>query len=86
MTHLEKITEENFVEAFNLKLAPEQERFVFRAAHARQDATIYWHIDDRFIGETKGEHQIACRAGKGRHLLTLVDDYGGQRKIWFEVK
>ena len=64
----------------------EQERFVFRAAHARQDATIYWHIDDRFIGETKGEHQIACRAGKGRHLLTLVDDYGGQRKIWFEVK
>lgn len=28
MTHLEKITEENFVDAFNLKLAPEQERFV----------------------------------------------------------
>ena len=64
----------------------EQEQFVFQAAHARPDAVIYWHIDDRFIRETRGEHQMACRVGRGKHLLTLVDDYGEQRKIWFEVK
>lgn len=28
MINLRKITEENFIDAFNLKLAPEQERFV----------------------------------------------------------
>lgn len=64
----------------------EQEKFVFKAAHARPDAVIYWHLDDTFLGETYTPHQIACRAKTGKHLLTLVDDQGNQRKILFEVK
>lgn len=65
----------------------QQERFVFKAAHQRPDAIIYWHLDDIYLGETTDQHhQIACRASRGRHLLTLVDDHGGQRKIAFDVK
>ncbi len=41
MTHLEKITEENFVDAFNLKLAPEQERFVSRPIRSLAQAYVY---------------------------------------------
>ena len=41
MTHLEKITEENFVEAFNLKLAPEQERFVSHPIRSLAQAYVY---------------------------------------------
>lgn len=43
MTHLEKITEENFVDAFNLKLAPEQERFVSHPIRSLAQAYVYRH-------------------------------------------
>lgn len=41
MTHLEKVTEENFVDAFNLKLAPEQERFVSHPIRSLAQAYVY---------------------------------------------
>lgn len=63
-----------------------KEKFVFKAAHARKDAVIYWHLDDQYLGETHENHQIACSANKGSHRLTLVDGWGNQRKIIFEVK
>jgi penicillin-binding protein 1C len=64
----------------------EYEQFIFRAAHTRPEAAIYWHIDDVYIGETSDNHQIACRVGAGHHLLTIVDTWGNQRRISFEVK
>lgn len=38
---LRKITEENFIDAFNLKLAPEQERFVSHPIRSLAQAYIY---------------------------------------------
>ena len=62
------------------------EKFVFKAAHARTNATIYWHLDSDFLGETTDQHQIACFVQAGKHLLTLMDDEGNQIKILFDVK
>ncbi|MDD2436525.1 MAG: penicillin-binding protein 1C [Massilibacteroides sp.] len=63
-----------------------QESFIFKAAHGRNDAVLYWHLDSVFIGKTRGQHQITCRPAPGKHLLTLIDSWGNQRKIAFEVK
>lgn len=41
MIHLRKITEENFLEAFGLKLAPEQERFVSHPIRSLAQAYVY---------------------------------------------
>ena len=41
MIHLRKITEENFIDAFNLKLAPEQERFVSHPVRSLAQAYVY---------------------------------------------
>lgn len=61
-----------------------REKFIFKAAHAREEATIYWHLDDTYLGETTGpDHQIACRVSSGKHVLTLIDNWGNQRKIRF---
>lgn len=62
------------------------EKFIFKAAHARSGATIYWHLDDTYLGETTDNHQIACSPDPGKHLLVLIDNLGNQRKILFEVK
>lgn len=78
--------EHNSVLFLPVGLSGEKEKFVFRAAHMRPEATIYWHLDDLYLGETEDEHQITCSPNPGTHLLTLVDDQGNQRKILFEVK
>ncbi len=64
----------------------EYEMFVFKAAHTRSEATIYWHIDDEYLGETTDNYQMACRLAAGEHILTLIDNWGNQRKIQFLVE
>ena len=41
MIHLRKITEENFIDAFHLKLALEQERFVSHSIRSLAQAYVY---------------------------------------------
>ena len=41
MINLRKITEETFIDAFNLKLAPEQERFVSHPIRSLAQAYVY---------------------------------------------
>lgn len=41
MINLKKITEENFIDAFNLKLASEQERFVSHPIRSLAQAYVY---------------------------------------------
>ena len=41
MTELRKITEDNFIDAFNLKLAPGQERFVSHPVRSLAQAYVY---------------------------------------------
>lgn len=66
-------------------LSGERERFVFRAAHARREATLYWHLDEEFLGQTVDTHEISCAPAPGKHVLTLADGWGNSRKIVFEV-
>jgi penicillin-binding protein 1C len=58
---------------------------VFEMAHRNSDAVIYWHIDNIYIGSTKGIHQISIAPVVGRHLLTVVDNNGRTLTRWFEV-
>jgi penicillin-binding protein 1C len=58
---------------------------VFEIAHRNADAIIYWHIDNHYVGSTKGIHQISLAPETGRHLLTVVDNNGKTLTRWFEV-
>lgn len=64
----------------------EREKVVMRATHARSDATLYWHLDDVYLGETRQIHQKACLIEPGNHILTLLDEDGNRRSILFEVR
>lgn len=63
----------------------EREKFVFRAAHAREGATLYWHLDEDYLGQTTDVHEIALEVGSGTHILTLTDAAGNQRRVRFDV-
>lgn len=63
-----------------------KEKVVLRATHTRADATIYWHLDDVFLGETRHIHQRAELLEPGNHILSLIDEEGNRRSILFEVR
>lgn len=67
-------------------MSGEYEKVVFNAAHARENATIFWYIDEDYIATTRDEHQIAVLPSEGRHILLLVDNEGNRRSISFTVR
>ncbi|MEN8156455.1 MAG: penicillin-binding protein 1C, partial [Bacteroidota bacterium] len=60
-------------------------RVVFEAAHHKTGATIHWHLDETYLGETSLIHQVECMAPEGWHTLTLVDSDGNILEKRFEI-
>ncbi|MZR64178.1 penicillin-binding protein 1C [Alcanivorax sp. DP30] len=60
-------------------------RAIFRAVHQRPSATLYWHLDDNFLGETRHFHEKAIVADPGWHTLTLIDNQGFRLRQRFKV-
>ncbi len=63
-----------------------QNGVVFRAAHSDPSAILYWHIDDQYLAQTQGEHELRVDPGPGEHRLTLIDGQGARRSVLFSVK
>jgi penicillin-binding protein 1C len=63
-----------------------QGKIVFRAAHRRSSAVIFWHIDNQFIGSTQPPHQLPVAPDVGKHRLTLVDNEGNTIAGYFTVE
>ena len=51
-------------------------RTVFKAVRRDPRATIFWHLDGAYLGETTELHDIEARPGIGKHVLTIVDASG----------
>ena len=60
-------------------------RTVFEAAHSQRDAVLQWHLDGRYLGETETLHQQALDIPAGRHLVTVVDQWGNESARGFDV-
>lgn len=66
-------------------LAAQKGRVVFQAAHRDAGAVLYWHLDDRYVGETRAFHSEALDITPGRHVVTLVDVQGNRLSRTFDV-
>ncbi len=62
----------------------DKENLVVKATSTAADATLFWHLDEDFIGTTSGEHSIALTSEIGEHKLTITDKIGNRvvRKFW----
>lgn len=58
---------------------------VFEVAHRKPGTIIYWHLDDNYLGSTVGIHQMALAPMEGKHVLTLVDEFGESVVQDFEI-
>ncbi len=60
-------------------------KVIFEAAHRHPGKTIFWSIDDQFVGRTVDFHQVALCPLAGSHILTLVDEDGNQVTESFRI-
>jgi penicillin-binding protein 1C len=55
-------------------------------AHRQADAIVYWHLDDTYLGTTQYFHQMSVTPNKGKHLITVVDQWGNTISRSIEVR
>lgn len=64
----------------------EEHLMICKATHADPSATIFWHLDNNFVGLTKDLHHIQIAPAKGCHRLTAVDNDGSELSLEFIVR
>lgn len=73
--HTEVIIPKNFDGQF--------EQVIMEATHNTEDAKLFWHLDNHYVGETTGEHKIALAISPGAHQLSVIDEQGNQVTVAF---
>lgn len=68
-----------------VNLAGKSESIILEAAHANEQATIFWHLDDAFLGETIGNHKMEIHPKPGWHNLVIVDNHGNTVRKRIEI-
>jgi penicillin-binding protein 1C len=59
---------------------------IFEVVHRRENATIFWHLNEEYLGFTSTFHKMALRPSRGKHLLTLVDEKGNTETVQFHIE
>ena len=58
---------------------------VARVAHGQTDVTLYWHLDQDYLGTTRDFHEIPLHAGPGPHRHTGGDGEGRTASVAFSI-
>jgi penicillin-binding protein 1C len=58
---------------------------IFEASHTHANMRVFWHLDEQYIGETVGIHQLEIVPSEGEHILLLIDENGAQVTRKFNV-
>jgi len=60
-------------------------KIIFDLAHRSNNVTVYWYLDNRFLGTTKNVHQLELRPDEGWHNITVTDNLGNSLTKQFKV-
>lgn len=58
---------------------------ILKIAHSKPESTVFWYVDDTFVGSTKSIHELAVIPKYGKHSITVVDEFGNEAKRDFEI-
>jgi penicillin-binding protein 1C len=68
-----------------VEITGEKGETVFHVAHRVPQTTLYWHLDEEYVGKTSSIHQLGLTPEKGAHRITVVDEMGNSISSSFEV-
>jgi len=58
---------------------------ILKVAHSKPETLIFWYLDERYLGSTKNIHEFAMKPTRGKHVITIVDEFGNESKRWIEI-
>jgi penicillin-binding protein 1C len=59
------------------------QRISMEVLHADPGATIFWYLDEQYLGETTGGHTINLAPDTGWHRLYVIDTAGNSQAVIF---
>lgn len=59
---------------------------VLKLAHNKPESLVFWYVDDAFAGQTKTFHELSILPLEGKHLITVVDEFGNEAKRTITVQ
>ena len=66
-------------------LEGQRSQLICQATHKNKEGTLYWHLDQSYLGATTGIHHMAIDYKKGKHKITILDEEGNEKSIVFEI-
>lgn len=58
---------------------------LLKLAHQQNNATVYWYLDDTYMGKTENFHELILDIEPGDYILTAVDNSGNRIQQKLEV-
>ncbi len=59
---------------------------VLKVAYSNPEKTLFWYLNTTYLGTTKQIHEFGITPKKGKHLITVVDEFGNDIKRYIEIK
>ncbi|OIQ17709.1 penicillin-binding protein 1C [Lacinutrix sp. MedPE-SW] len=56
----------------------ETNELILKIAHSKKMSTIFWYIDNKYIGKTTEIHDLTIIPTEGTHTITAVDEIGNE--------
>ena len=67
------------------KLNEEKSKLIFSATHQQSNQSLFWHLNDEYLGMTETFHEMPFEIGAGQHVMLIKDRNGTEKKVRFEV-
>ncbi len=68
--------EDNITITIPTELTGTKGRAVFEVAHRKENISLFWHVNGKYLGETALFHQMELNLSPGSYELTVVDSDG----------
>ncbi|WP_459210474.1 penicillin-binding protein 1C [Aquimarina rhabdastrellae] len=59
---------------------------ILKVAHTQPKTKVFWYLDNQFLGTTQQFHEMPILPSIGKHMITVLDEYGNEIKRVLEVK
>ncbi|WP_456376280.1 penicillin-binding protein 1C [Lutibacter sp.] len=64
----------------------ENNSLIVKLTHSNSNAKVFWYIDKTFMGVTQTIHEMEIKPKMGKHLITVIDEFGNEISSKIEIK
>ncbi len=61
------------------------QKILCKISHRQRNITLFWYLDDRYLGKTRNRHEMPVLAPPGWHTLSVVDEIGNRASVRFHI-